>query len=169
MSWRSFADTLPLMMVYNAEIKLQNVSSDRIVNINDYVIDYRVTAKKEDELITTIIVPKPTKSAKIKFYKVSKRKDLDISTLSAAFLLELEGSIVKEIRMAYGGMAAVARRVPKLETFLLGKTWSRELINEGMDLLENEFTPLSDARSGAEFRTVVAKNLLLKFWSETAI
>jgi xanthine dehydrogenase small subunit len=163
------SDVLPLLMVYNAEIKLQNVNSDRIVNMNNYVIDYRVTARKEDELITTVIVPKPSKSAQVKFYKISKRKDLDISTLSAAFLLELEGSVVTDIRIAYGGMAAVARRVPKLESLLLGKTWSRELINEGMALLENEFTPLSDARSGAEFRTVAAKNLLLKFWSETAI
>jgi xanthine dehydrogenase small subunit len=162
------SDTLPLLMVYNAEIKLQNIKSDRLVNMNDYPIAYRQTAKKENEIITTIIVPKPSKNAKIKFYKVSKRKDLDISTLSAAFYLLLEGNLVKEIKIAYGGMAALVKRVTKAENYLLGKPWDRNFIEDAMEIIGNEFTPLSDARSNAEFRTIASKNLLLKFWSETS-
>lgn len=163
------SDTLPLLFAYNADIKLQDSKSDRLVNMNDYILGYRQTAKKPNELITTIIVPKPNPRAIIKFYKVSKRKDLDISTLSAAFNLLLNGNIIEDIKIVYGGMAAVTKRVIKAENYLIGKTWDRNFIEEAMEIIGNEFTPLSDARSGAEFRTLASKNLLLKFWSENQI
>lgn len=163
------SDTLPLLFAYNADIKLQDSKSDRLVNMNDYILGYRQTAKQANELITTIIVPKPNPKAIIKFYKVSKRKDLDISTLSAAFNLLLNGNIIEDIKIVYGGMAAVTKRVIKAENYLIGKTWDRNFIEEAMEIIGNEFTPLSDARSGAEFRTLASKNLLLKFWSENQI
>lgn len=163
------SDTLPLLMVYNADIKLQDSKNDRLVNMNDYILAYRQTEKRPNELITKIIVPKPNPKLQIKFYKVSKRKDLDISTLSGAFSLLLNGNLVEEIKIAYGGMAAVVKRVIKAENFLIEKPWDRNFVEQAMEIIEKEFTPLSDARSGAEFRTLASKNLLLKFWSETKI
>lgn len=163
------SDTLPLLFAYHSDIKLQHAGGDRLVNINDYILGYRQTAKHPEELITTIIIPRPNPSAKIKFYKVSKRKDLDISTLSAAFNLQLNGNLVESITIVYGGMAAVCKRVIKAETFLFGKPWDRNFVEQAMELIAQEFTPLSDARSGAEFRTAAAKNLLLKFWNETKL
>ena len=160
-------DTLPVLMAYNADIKLQNVNEERIVNMNNYVLSYRVTARKPNELITKIIIPKPTEGTITKFYKVSKRKDLDISTVSAGFSLLLEKNKVSAICLAYGGMAAVTKRATKAEVFLMGNEWTRENVEQAMELIAGEFTPLSDARSGAEFRSVAAKNLLLKFWNET--
>lgn len=163
------SDTLPLLMVYEAEIKLQHTKGERRVNMNDYILGYRQTAKQPNELITTIIIPRPSASTQVKFYKISKRKDLDISTLSAAFSLTLNGNLVENIKMAYGGMAAVCKRVIKAENFLHGKPWDRNYIEQAMEIIEAEFTPISDARSGAEFRSLAAKNLLLKFWSETNV
>lgn len=163
------SDTLPLLMVYDAEIKLQHETGERRVNMNDYILGYRQTVRKPEELITTVIIPRPQANTQYKFYKVSKRKDLDISTLSAAFSLTLNGNLVENIRMAYGGMAAVTKRVIKAENFLHGKPWDRKYVEEAMEIIGAEFTPISDARSGAEFRTAAAKNLLLKFWSETAL
>ncbi|MFA5781038.1 MAG: hypothetical protein WC868_02090 [Bacteroidales bacterium] len=48
-----------------------------------------------------------------------------------------------------------------------GKKWSRESVKAAMDILAEEFTPLSDARSEAEFRRMAAKNLLMKFYLGT--
>jgi len=154
-------------MAYNADIKLQSVNEERLVNMNNYVLSYRVTARKPNELITKVIIPKPTEGTIVKFYKVSKRKDLDISTVSAGFSLLLEKNKVSAICLAYGGMAAVTKRAAKAEALLMGNEWTRENVEQAMELIAGEFTPLSDARSGAEFRSVAAKNLLLKFWNET--
>ncbi len=160
-------DTLPILMAYNAEIVLQSTNAERKVNMNNFVLGYRKTERQPNEIITAVIIPKPSAQALIKFYKVSKRKDLDISTASAGFSLTLNDKQVESITLAYGGMAAVTKRAVKAEEYLKGKLWDRENIEKAMDLITEEFTPISDARSGAEFRTTVSKNLLLKFWSET--
>lgn len=160
-------DTLPILMAYNAEIILQSIDGSRKVNMNNFVLGYRKTERKANEIIAAVIIPKPEEQTHIKFYKVSKRKDLDISTASAGFRLKLNNKKVESITLAYGGMAAVTKRAVKAEDYLKDKTWSRENILNAMEIIAEEFTPISDARSGAEFRTVVAKNLLLKFWSET--
>jgi xanthine dehydrogenase small subunit len=160
-------DTLPTLMAYNAEIKLQSIDGERRINMNNYILGYRKTERQPNEIITTIIIPKPSPKTIVKFYKVSKRKDLDISTVSAGFSLTLNNNIVESIILAYGGMAAVTKRTIKAEQYLTGKLWDRTTVEQAMELITAEFTPISDARSGAEFRGIAAKNLLLKFWSET--
>ncbi|MBI2258994.1 MAG: xanthine dehydrogenase small subunit [Flavobacteriia bacterium] len=163
------SDLLPVLMVLEAELKLQSIKSDRLVNINDYVLGYRKTLRNQNELITKIHIPVPKIGVIHQFYKVSKRKDMDISTLSAAFELKLNGILVENIKICFGGMDAVAIRVHLIENFLIGKTWERNNIEQAQLLLDDIFNPISDARSSAEFRMIAAKNLLLKFWSENIV
>ncbi len=66
-------------------------------------------------------------------------------------------------------MAATTKRATEAEVFLNGNEWNRENVETAMEMIQNAFTPLTDARSGAEFRSIAAKNLLLKFWSETQL
>ncbi len=160
-------DTLPVLMAYNAEIKLQSSAGERKVNMNNYILGYRKTERRPDEIITSVIIPKPSSKTIVKFYKISKRKDLDISTVSAGFSLTLNNKTVESISLAYGGMAAVTKLALKAEQYLTGKFWDRNNVEKAMELVAAEFTPISDARSSAEFRSIAAKNLLLKFWTET--
>ena len=159
-------DVLPLMFAYNAKLKLISINGERMLSIEDFIKGYRQTDLKNDELIKEIIIPKTEKEDIINSFKISKRKDLDISTVSGAFKLKLEQENVSEIILAYGGMAATTKRTTKAEEFLTGKKWSRENVEEAMQIIANEFTPLSDARSEAEFRNIAAKNLLMKFYLE---
>jgi xanthine dehydrogenase small subunit len=162
-------DTLPVLIAYNARIVLQNLGGKREVPLDDYFTGYRKTVRKPDELITQVVIPKLVNGAKVKSYKVSKRKDLDISTVSAGFRLELHGgSKVHAVKLVYGGMAERTKRAASAENFLTGKPWDRSTVEEAMQLIDNDFTPISDARAGAAMRKVAARNLLLKFWSETA-
>lgn len=160
-------DTLPILMAYNADIVLQSINGERKININNFITAYRKTECRANEIITAIIIPKPSSKNFVKFYKVSKRKDLDISTVSGGFSLILKDNTVEVITLTYGGMAATTKRASKAESYLKGKEWVRENVEQAMEIIAKEFTPLSDARSGAEFRTIAAKNLLMKFWSET--
>ena len=162
-------DLLPVLMAYNAGVVLQSSRGAREVALDDYFTGYRETVREPHELIVSVIIPRSQNGAIVKSYKVSKRKDLDISTVSSAFRLELDKSrIVKRMKLAYGGMAERPKRATRTETFLTGKLWQREVVEDAMDVLDEEFTPIFDARSGAAFRTIAARNLLLKFWSETA-
>ena len=160
-------DTLPILMAYGAAVVLYGPQGTREVLIKDFIVGYRKTVIKPDELIAAVIVPIPMDEMHIKWYKISKRKDLDISTVSGGFGLRVSDGFVSEIVLAYGGMAAQTKRADKTEAFLLGKPWSREVVEEAMLILYNEFEPLTDARASAEMRKISARNLLLKFWSET--
>ncbi|MBN2175536.1 MAG: xanthine dehydrogenase small subunit [Bacteroidales bacterium] len=156
-------DTLPLLFAYDAKIKLIDQSGERTLNLEDFIKGYRQTDLKPSELIYSVIIPK---HQNIWFHKISKRKDLDISTVSAGFRLNLDHGKVKDICLAFGGMAAMPKRAKQTEAFLTGKVWNETNVTEAMKFLKEEFQPISDARSGAEFRKLAAKNLLLKFFEE---
>jgi xanthine dehydrogenase small subunit len=160
-------DTLPVLLAYGARIVVEGINGRRELPLDGYFTGYRKTQRKPDELITSIILPKQKNGAIVRAYKVSKRKDLDISTVSAGIRLELNSGKISSLVLAYGGMAERVKRARSAEQNLLGKAWSRESVEQAMELIDRDFTPLSDARSGAEFRKLAARNLLLKFWSDT--
>ncbi|HOU98539.1 MAG TPA: xanthine dehydrogenase small subunit [Bacteroidales bacterium] len=161
-------DTIPVLFAYRARLKLVSDESERILPIEEFITGYRQTVLKNDELIAEVIIPKPISATRIKSYKISKRHDLDISIVSGGFRVELEDNKVKDILLAFGGMAAYTMRAKQTESYLLGKEWNEENVTEAQKLLYNEFKPISDARSGEEYRKLAAKNLLLKFYLETA-
>lgn len=160
-------DTLPLLFAYHAQLRLQSAGGERLCAIEDFITGYRKTDLRQDEIIVEIIIPRPLPGYCIKSYKVSRRKDLDISTVSAGFSLLSRNGIVREVVLAFGGMAAQTRRAVKTENYLLGKPWTQATVGKAMEMLSQEFTPISDARSGAEYRNLVARNLLMKFYLES--
>ena len=161
-------DLPPVLMAYDAVVIIRSHRGERIAHVEDFITGYRQTMLQQDEIITEIKIPKPGKDRIIKSYKISKRKDLDISTVSAAFRLELgNDNIVNGIKIIYGGMAEMTKHAEKAEQFLKGKEWSLKTVKRAMPIIEKEFTPIADARSGAGFRTLAAKNLLLKFYNDT--
>ena len=161
-------DTLPVLMAYDARVVLEGLNGRREIAANDYFTGYRQTVRKPDEIITSVVISRPATAVRVKAYKVSKRKDLDISSLSGGFSLELDNArTVTSILLAYGGMAERPKRAFTTERFLTGKKWERSVIEEAMTLIGKEFSPLTDVRASSEFRMAAAKNLLLKFWSET--
>ena len=161
-------DTLPLFIAYKAHIELQSESLLRTIPIEEFIKGYRLTDIHADELITAVHISKPGSNTFIRSYKVSKRKDLDISTVSGGFSLQLDNGQVKEIILAFGGMAETAKRASETEKILLGRIWTRSNVEHAMKILVQEFLPWSDARAGAEYRNLAARNLLLKFYAETS-
>lgn len=161
-------DTLPVLIAYGAEIVLKSRSGSRTVRADAFVKGYRKTERQPDELITAVVLPRPSAATKVRSYKVSKRRDLDIATVSAAFRLVLDpNGFVTDITLAYGGMAECTKRSAATELFLRGKPWDRSQVEAAQRLIDQDFTPISDVRGSAEFRRVAARNLLLKFWSDT--
>jgi xanthine dehydrogenase small subunit len=155
-------------MAYGAEIVLRSSRGSRTVKADSFAKGYRKTDRRPDELITAVVLLRPPAATRVRSYKVSKRRDLDIATVSAAFRLELdEKGIVSDITLAYGGMAEFTKRSPTTESYLKGKRWDRRHVEEAQRLVDADFNPISDVRGSAEFRRVAARNLLLKFWSET--
>jgi xanthine dehydrogenase small subunit len=74
---------------------------------------------------------------------------------------------VKEVRLAYGGMAGIVKRAAGAEAALVGGPWSQASVDAAKAALANDFKPLTDMRASAAYRLQVAQNLLQRFWLET--
>lgn len=161
-------DALPVLIAMDTTIKLLSKNGQREISLEDFITGYRQTALKKDEIIGLIIINKPEKNTLVKSYKISKRRELDIATVSAGFALQLnENHIVTQIKLAFGGMAAMPLRASEAEGFLTGKTWKRENVEKAANMVSGAFQPISDARAEAESRRIMAANLLIKFWEDT--
>lgn len=161
-------DTLPVLMAYDTKVVLKSNESEREILFQDFIIDYRKTQLENDELITAIRIPRNDKNI-VRTYKISKRKDLDISTVSVAFSLKVENNKIEDIAIYYGGMAALTKRATKTEEALRGQLFTEENFIKAAEKISEDFTPISDARSSADGRLVMAKNLLVKFYTDINI
>jgi len=161
-------DTPPVLIALDATLILRRGSDERAVPVADFFLGYRRTALAQGEFIARIDVPLPRPGAQFRCYKVAKRFDQDISAVCGAFNVVLDGETVRDIRIGFGGMAATPVRVSAVEDILRGKVWTLANIHAAMDGLDTALTPISDMRASADYRRMVARNLLLKFWLETA-
>nr|WP_218171759.1 xanthine dehydrogenase small subunit [Pseudomonas gingeri] len=159
-------DSPPLLIALNAQLVLRKGSGSRTLALEDYFIDYRVTARQESEFIEKIIVPRASAEQRFRAYKVSKRLDDDISAVCAAFNLQIENGVVADARIAFGGMAAIPKRARACEAALVGAAWNLAGIERACRALAEDFTPLSDFRASKEYRLLSAQNLLRKYFIE---
>lgn len=156
-------DAPPLLIALGAHIVLRKGATLRTLALEDYFIDYRITARQDSEFIQSIIVPRAQPARRLRAYKLSKRLDDDISAVCAAFDMHIEEGIVRDARIAFGGMAAIARRAKACEAALIGKRLDPITVEAACAALAEDFTPLSDLRASQAYRLLAAQNLLRKY------
>jgi xanthine dehydrogenase small subunit len=161
-------DTPPALMALDATVVLRRGTEERVLPIAEFFLGYRRTALLPSEFIARIDVPLPRSGQQFRCYKVAKRFDQDISAVCAAFNVELIDGRVRDIRIAFGGMAATPVRVAAVEQALLGEAWTEANVAAAMNGLDAALTPISDMRASASYRRMVARNLLFKFYLESA-
>ena len=154
-------DCLPLLLSLNAQVILQNLNKIEILFLDGFFVDYRKTKLKKNQFIHSIRIPLVEKNT-FKAYKVSKRFDDDISSVCAAFNLEITKNKVESVRIAYGGMATIPKRAIFCEKILLKSLLNDEIIQKAKEALEKDFKPINDMRASGSYRMEVAKNLLEK-------
>ena len=162
------ADSLPFLFVCDAQLELCSQSGTRTVPINNFYRGYKQFDLQPGELLTKIRIPLPDSNSHLRLYKVSRRRDLDISTFTAAIAMKLDGDQIEFASIAYGAVGPVVLRLPKTEEFLSGKVFSVDIMKAAGDVAVGEITPITDVRGGQDFRLQLARNVLEKFYHETA-
>ena len=161
-------DTPPPLIVLAATVTLRKGAARRTVALEDFFIAYGKQDRQPGEFVESVQVPVPAADEKFAVYKVTKRRDEDITAALGAFRLTLAADgTVAAICIAYGGMAATPKRAFAVEKALLGQPWSEATVEAAMEKYADDFAPLTDMRATAEYRALVAKNLLLRFYMET--
>ena len=160
-------DCAPVLLALDAQIELRKGSRVRRMPLGEFYVDYMKTRLEPGEFVQSLSIPAAPSTRQVRSYKISKRFDCDISALCAGFAIELDAGVVKQIRLAYGGMAGIVKRATNAEAALLGRPWDEAALGAAQDALTSDFTPLTDMRASAGYRMQVAKNLLQRFWLET--
>ena len=159
-------DSPPALLALEAELALRGPDGERSVALADFFVDYRKTVLLKGEFIEAIMIPKLKSNEILKIYKISKRFDQDISTLCAAVKIELNGQQIVKACISFGGMAATPARAFEAERSLVGKVFAEETFLAVAQKLEEDFQPISDFRGSSDYRMIVAKNLMRKFFLE---
>ncbi|MEO7935201.1 MAG: FAD binding domain-containing protein [Dokdonella sp.] len=158
-------DLLPILLALDGEIHLLGPRGARVVAAQEFFIDYRKTARSDDELVVSVRLP--LNAHRTAAYKVAKRQSDDISIVAAVFALSLdEEKCVAHARLAYGGVAAIPKRALATEAKLLGRTLDAATLELAAESLAEEFTPMSDHRASADYRRALCVNLFVRFVAE---
>jgi xanthine dehydrogenase small subunit len=163
------ADSLPFLYVMDAVLELRSVNGTRSVPITDFYQGYKKLDLRPGELIARVRVPLPANDELLRLYKVSRRRDLDIASFTAAIRLRLDGETISEAAIAFGAVGPTVIRARKTEEFLRGQPLEELTMQRAGDVAVAEIAPISDVRGAADYRCQLTRNILLKFYHETQI
>jgi len=160
-------DSAPVLLTLDASVVLVTAKDERTVPLADFFTAYRKTVLKPGEIMREIVLPRGGAgrglTRRVDFLKVSKRRELDISIVAAAFCVDLdETGTVRQARIAYGGVAVMPMRALKAEKALVGRKLGDSTVAH---ILHDTFKPIDDARGGAEYRRELVVSLWAKFVS----
>jgi len=155
------ADTVPLLMVLGAALKLDGPAGERTVPLKDFFQGYKKLAMKPSEWISSIEVPLGGFSF-VNFEKATKRRELDISAVNSAIALKMDGGMMTDVRVACGGVGPVTQMMPDTAAFLEGKKFSEDVFEKASEVAYSEASPISDVRGSADYRRTMLKNFVIK-------
>lgn len=152
------ADGTPNWLALDAEVALASAAGARTLPASAFVLGNRRTARRPDELLTAIRVPRPGGAARSAFLKLGARRYLVISIVmvAAAATVDAAGRIATA-RIAVGACSPVPVRLATLEARLVGTRADPALV-EPADL--DPIAPIDDVRGTADYRRDAALTLV---------
>ncbi len=186
------ADMATPLLVLGARVKIKSLGGERIVPIEEFFTAPGETILKKDEVVTDLIIPKPLPYTGSAYYKLQRRRALDLPILGVSVLISLDKGTVscsdllcttspissilhamerddltcKEIRIALGVAAPTPIRALKAESQMRGKKISDELLGEVARTASMEAQPRDSIRGEAWYRKemveVLVKRMIMK-------
>jgi len=161
-------DLPPVLLALNATVVARSRAGERRIPIDTFFESYRKTSLRPGEVLVGVEIPSVPAGARAAAYKVSKRREMDISAVCASLVvLTDDDGIVTDARVAFGGMAATPMRAAGVEAALVGQPWTARTVQAAADKIPDDFSPIDDLRGSAWYRATVAANLVRGFYEET--
>jgi len=165
-------DLGPVLVALGASVTVASAAGQRTTPVEEFLAGYRQTDLAAGEVLWSVRIPRPRGFAMS--YKVSKRREMDISTAAGAMQVQLAPAAgeapptVASITISYGGLTArPAARARHTERALTGGPWSLAAIQAASSQLVHDVTPIDDLRGSAEYRRLLARNLLIGFFLDS--
>ncbi|MFD2646934.1 xanthine dehydrogenase small subunit [Devosia albogilva] len=161
-------DTPPALIALGAKLTLRRGDHRRELKLEDYFLAYGKQDREPGEFVESVTVPLLPAGEKFAVYKISKRREEDISALCGAFRVFVnDAGVVGMARIAFGGMAATPKRAKAVEAALVGQSWTMATVEAVLPAFAEDFQPITDMRASKEYRLLAAQNLLKRFFLES--
>ena len=126
------SDTAPALVALEAEMAISRGGKVRTVSAEKFFIGpdvdiTRMTVLEAGDILTEIRLPKKWAGASSYFEKVADRETWDFALVSIAMAARTEGGMVKDVRVACGGVQCTPRRLTEVEDLMKGEKAGPEL------------------------------------------
>ena len=157
------ADSIPPMMLRDAEIIIQKKGSSRIQKLEKLIVGAYSNTLEPDELITGIILRKIKKGYRESYQRIGRRKSLSIARINAAILGRLNDSgVIEDARISVGSVAPSPMRMTNVESHLKGRKPELKTILEASRMIAQEIIDLVGVRHSTEYKQPAIAGLALK-------
>ena len=157
------ADSLPALLVYEADLILISFRGERRIKYVDFHTGYKQTLLSADELIRAICLPRRFAEYIAYSRKVGARNAQAISKVCIAGLGRIGGGVIEDIHIAAGSVAPTPVRLRETERFLQGRPIDIALVHQARRIAAAEILPIDDIRSTSTYRSAVLGNLVAEF------
>ena len=155
------ADPGTLLVAHDATVKLTNDKGERVLNLEDFFVDYYETVLRNDELLAEITIPKPAENS---FGAYLRFCPGERPMVGVAFLAEWHNGVCAKPRLVLGCVGPKPLRASEAEAWVAGK--SREEIQAGADDLGVQAAqvsePLEDIWGSMEYKKQIVKTLVAR-------
>lgn len=157
-------DMIPYLLASDAEVVAISESGTRRIPMSDFYLGYKKLALKPTELVVAIEVPRRNKLDTLRLFKVSLRKDLDISAVTFAMRVRQaqKSKKVESARIVFGGVGPTVRRIDHFEKRWIGQEFTKHLFSELSKEIQHHVNPISDVRGSREYRLKLCRNLVVR-------
>lgn len=142
------------------------LSTGREISLRSFYKGYKQLDKSPEEIISKIWFAIPEKDSYFNFEKVSKRTHLDIASVNSAILLTMNGNEIAKASVSAGGVGPVPLYLQKTSDYLKGQKITEETISSAIEVMKTEISPISDARGGKEYKTLLLGQLIKAHFEE---
>ena len=147
-------DAGPVLLVYDTTVHVTGPDGDRSIDINDWFLGLRQTARTDDEVVTHLTIAlRPHGGVYVKLMRYGG-EDL---AQAAVGIVAYEDN---EYRVAFGAVAPTPIRSARIEEALRGKSLDDALVAEAVAMVRDEISPITDMRASAEYRTRMTEVML---------
>jgi CO/xanthine dehydrogenase FAD-binding subunit len=151
----SSEDLLPLLLVLDARVLLKSKRGERIMPLEDFLRDKRVTDLRPYEILAEVMFEQLGENSACAFEKIGMRNSLTIALVSVATYITLSEKTdwIEDARIAYNRVTGkIPERAKLSEEKLRGNKLSKAHIDDCVASLRNELRLRSDFRVSGEYR-----------------
>ena len=140
------------LMVLQAQVVIQGQGGERLLAMDEFLVDYFTTALGSDEVVTAIRLPVAPAQATGLYARMLRTAAEHRPLVSVALQASRQGDVCREARLAVGAATPIPVRVERAEAFLAGKAVTQQVAVEAADMVADDVETLSDLRGSAGYR-----------------